>query len=82
MIMIITIIMIIIMIREHNRVVEELRSVNPHWDGDRLYQEGRKVTDFNVIIAIIIVIVMLMLDLSQVSGSGMSGYRTDSGIQF
>ena len=24
-------------------MVEELRGVNPHWDGDRLYHEGRKV---------------------------------------
>ena len=36
--------------REHNRVVEELRSVNPHWDGDRLYQEGRKVAVIFIII--------------------------------
>ena len=69
-------IMIIIVIREHNRVVEELRSVNPHWDGDRLYQEGRKVTDFNVIIAIIIVIVItistiitIIIMLSQIVGA-------------
>ena len=29
--------------REHNRVVAELRRINPHWDGDRLYQEGRMI---------------------------------------
>ena len=29
--------------REHNRVVDELRVVNPHWDGDMLYHEGRKI---------------------------------------
>ena len=29
--------------REHNRVAEELRQLNPHWDGDVLYQETRKV---------------------------------------
>ena len=29
--------------REHNRVAGELRRINPHWDGDRLYQEARKV---------------------------------------
>ena len=27
----------------NNRLAEELRSINPHWDGDRLYQEARKV---------------------------------------
>jgi len=32
-----------IWMREHNRLAEELRSINPHWDGDRLYQEARKV---------------------------------------
>lgn len=29
--------------REHNRVADELRRVNPHWDGDTLYHEARKV---------------------------------------
>ena len=61
-----------IMIREHNRVVEELRSVNPHWDGDRLYQEGRKVTDFNVIIVMIITIttmITIIIMLSQIVGA-------------
>ena len=29
--------------REHNRVAEQLRSINPHWDGDTLYQEARKI---------------------------------------
>ena len=46
MIMVMTMMIIrsmMMMIREHNRVVEELRGVNPQWDGDRLYQEGRKV---------------------------------------
>ena len=38
---------ILFICREHNRVVEELRIVNPHWDGDRLYQEGRKVAVIN-----------------------------------
>lgn len=29
--------------REHNRVADELRQVNPHWDGDMLYHESRKI---------------------------------------
>ncbi|XP_063223547.1 peroxidasin isoform X7 [Bacillus rossius redtenbacheri] len=29
--------------REHNRLAAELRRVNPHWDGDTLYHEARKI---------------------------------------
>ncbi|XP_043188890.1 peroxidasin homolog pxn-1-like [Amphibalanus amphitrite] len=33
----------VIWIREHNRVVAELASINPHWDDEKLYQVGRKI---------------------------------------
>ncbi|XP_070796250.1 peroxidasin-like [Pituophis catenifer annectens] len=29
--------------REHNRVAAELQSLNPHWDGDTIYHEARKI---------------------------------------
>ena len=29
--------------REHNRLTEKLRDFNPNWDGDRLYEESRKI---------------------------------------
>ncbi|XP_044118085.1 peroxidasin homolog isoform X2 [Neovison vison] len=29
--------------REHNRVATELLALNPHWDGDTIYHEARKV---------------------------------------
>ncbi|XP_030372346.1 peroxidasin, partial [Scaptodrosophila lebanonensis] len=32
-----------IWMREHNRIATNLRDINPHWDGDTLYQEARKI---------------------------------------
>ncbi|KRT84503.1 peroxidase [Oryctes borbonicus] len=32
-----------IWMREHNRLAKELRYLNPHWEGDLLYQEARKI---------------------------------------
>ncbi|XP_069099312.1 peroxidasin homolog [Pleurodeles waltl] len=33
----------ILWFREHNRVAKELRSLNPHWDGETIYHETRKI---------------------------------------
>ncbi|KAM9218368.1 myeloperoxidase-like [Leptosomus discolor] len=30
-------------VREHNRLARELKRLNPHWNGDKLYQEARKI---------------------------------------
>lgn len=32
-----------IWMREHNRVALKLKTINPFWDGDKVYQEARKV---------------------------------------
>ncbi|XP_054274117.1 peroxidasin-like isoform X2 [Macrosteles quadrilineatus] len=32
-----------IWLREHNRVAQELRDINPHWDGHTLFYEARKI---------------------------------------
>ncbi|XP_053276431.1 eosinophil peroxidase [Pleuronectes platessa] len=32
-----------LLMREHNRLVHALKKLNPHWDGERLYQEARKI---------------------------------------
>ncbi|VDN02940.1 unnamed protein product [Thelazia callipaeda] len=33
----------IILSREHNRLVTALQKLNPHWNGDRLFMEARKI---------------------------------------
>ncbi|XP_050073401.1 peroxidasin isoform X1 [Anopheles maculipalpis] len=33
----------IVWMREHNRLAEQLHRINPHWDGDKLYYESRKI---------------------------------------
>ncbi|XP_013189364.2 peroxidasin isoform X1 [Amyelois transitella] len=32
-----------IFMREHNRLASQLKALNPFWDGDRVYQEARKI---------------------------------------
>ncbi|XP_037820579.1 uncharacterized protein LOC119609748 [Lucilia sericata] len=37
-----------IFLREHNRIVEGLRGVNPHWTGDQLYHHARRIVSAQV----------------------------------
>ncbi|RZB39798.1 peroxidasin [Asbolus verrucosus] len=34
--------------REHNRLARKLKSLNPHWDGDMVYHEARKIVGASV----------------------------------
>ena len=33
-----------IWVRQHNRIEQKLHELNPHWNGERLYQETRRIT--------------------------------------
>ena len=37
--------LLFLLFREHNRLADELRKLNPHWDGETIYQVAMTYTD-------------------------------------
>lgn len=33
----------LIMVRQHNMIADQLSSLNPHWDDERIFQESRHI---------------------------------------
>ncbi|MCP9261233.1 Bardet-Biedl syndrome 1 protein [Dirofilaria immitis] len=44
----------ILLTREHNRLASRLHQLNPHWNGDRLFMEARKIVGAERILPIIL----------------------------